>query len=392
MRPDGLLGLEPTDTFGTVLARNRGVGPGFDVARMSLALLIFIGHAKWISGAASLGATLQPFTTNAAPRMAAAAVEWVGWTLPLKIALVPAFFALSGFLVTGSALRVRRTSTFLAHRALRIFPALVVEVLLSAFLLGAALTTLPLGDYFSSPVFVRYLANMVGHVSYVLPGVFEHNTATQAVNVNLWTLPAELYCYILCTLLMICGLMYDRRAVTVITIVATVVLAMLHAIYGISARTPYPVHVVLYYFLLGSAAYHWRDHIPVRPLWFVPVAAVTYGLLIYPSTIYLAALPLTWCTMSLGMIAFPRFRLLASGDYSYGIYLYGFPLCQALIACFPWFYGKQLLFVPLALATTAVFAAFSWHGVEKHVLKLKRRLPERWFPTTPRERISVEAG
>ena len=382
----GLLGLGRGDTFGSVLARNRGVGPGFDFLRMALAGLIFIGHAKWVAGGVSLGATVHLFGMGPAPGALVSTYEWVGFTRPFKVALVPGFFALSGFLVAGSALRLRRTSTFLAHRALRIFPALVVEVLLSAFLLGPALTTLPLSGYFADPRVWSYLMNMVGHVHFLLPGVFEQNTITHAVNVNLWTLPAELYCYILCAVLMISRLMYDRRAVTTVALVATVVLAMLNLIYGISAGTPYPHHVILYYFLLGLAAYHWRDLIPCRPLLFAPIAAAAYVLLMFPSLTYVVAPLVTWCTMFVGMIAFPRFRLLASGDYSYGFYLYGFPLVQALIAAVPWFYGRQVAFVAATIILTALFAALSWHMIEKHVIKLKRRLPEAWFPTTPRER------
>jgi peptidoglycan/LPS O-acetylase OafA/YrhL len=59
------------------------------------------------------------------------------------------FFALSGFLVTGSAIRTRSVRTFLTFRFLRIFPALATEVTLSAVILGPLLTTLPLKDYVS---------------------------------------------------------------------------------------------------------------------------------------------------------------------------------------------------------------------------------------------------
>jgi peptidoglycan/LPS O-acetylase OafA/YrhL len=53
---------------------------------------------------------------------------WSGPTRPILYVLVPAFFALSGFLVTGSALRLRKTSTFIAFRVLRILPALAISL------------------------------------------------------------------------------------------------------------------------------------------------------------------------------------------------------------------------------------------------------------------------
>jgi peptidoglycan/LPS O-acetylase OafA/YrhL len=36
-----------------------------------------------------------------------------------------------------------------------------------------------------------------------------------------------------------------------------------------------------------------------------------------------------------GMLPLPRIYLLQTGDYSYGIYLYGFPIAQALLAVSP---------------------------------------------------------
>ncbi|CAN5615645.1 acyltransferase [soil metagenome] len=384
-----LLGLGHRDTFGSVLERNRGLGPGFDVLRIALAILILIGHAKWISGAQSLG-NLMP--TSAITGSPGDGGGWVGWTQPIKLALVPAFFALSGFLVTGSALRLGRVSTFLAHRGLRIFPALVVEVLLSAFVLGAWLTTLPLSQYFAHPTMHRYLLNMFGEVSFYLRGVFEKNSVTSMVNANLWTLPAELGCYLIVMILMMTGLIYSRLSVLAVTICATLLLGALHHFYGISDTSLYyPPHVIILYFVIGVAMYHWRHLIPASPWIVLPVGALVYISLMFNSLTYVTAPLLAWLSLWIGMISFPRFRLLASGDYSYGIYLYGFPISQALITLVPWFHHRSAIFTLAALTLAILFAAFSWHVVEKRSLRLKRLLPERWFPGTPRERASIEA-
>lgn len=379
-----LLGMRRGDTFATVLNRNRGMGPGFDILRIALAVLIMIGHAKWISGSESLGTQMPTMIDHALAPTTGVVQGWTGWTRPIKLALVPAFFALSGFLVTGSALRTQRVSTFLAHRGLRIFPALIVEVLLSAFVLGALLTTLPLNAYFEHPMMHRYLLNMIGEVSFRLPGVFETNQATPMVNANLWTLPAELGCYLIITALMLTRILYNKYLVLAGAAIATIVLATLHFLYGISnASMYYQVHVIVYYFILGMVFFHWRDHIPTKPLLAIPVAVAAYLLLMSDSFIYLAAPLLTWLTLWFGMIGVPRIKLLASGDYSYGVYLYGFPISQALIATVPSFYGHSVLFILATLALTCVFAAFSWHVVEKNVLQLKRLLPVRWFPLSP---------
>ena len=56
-------------------------------------------------------------------------------------------------------------------------------------------------------------------------------------------------------------------------------------------------------------------------------------------------------------------------DYSYGIYIYAFPVQQSLVSFWP-----QMPLVPYLLSTltiTIALAAASWHFVEKPALKLK---------------------
>ena len=79
---------------------------------------------------------------------------------------------------------------------------LLTEVSLSALVLGPLLTTWPLGDYFSDPNFFRCFGNVVGHIHFALPGLFLQNPAAGMVNVNLWTLPGEFYCYLSVAILM----------------------------------------------------------------------------------------------------------------------------------------------------------------------------------------------
>ena len=388
------LKLAPGEAIGSVLARYRGVGPGFDLLRILLAMVIFYGHTRWIAGSsgmaidtvANLAATGAATGPGGLAAPAGAIHEWTGITRPLWLGLVPAFFALSGFLVTGSALRLRSTPTFLAHRALRIFPALAVETTLAALIIGPLLTILPVADYFAAPQFARYFGNFLGFVWYVLPGVFVSNPVAHIVNVNLWTLPSEFYCYLLMAAAMLTRLVYSRKATTALFIIVTAVLAITHAVTGISdPHGPYPVHVVVYYFFAGVMFYHWRDRVPASLGLFVAAAAITYASLFSPALTYVTPLFLVYTIVCFGLIPFPKFKLLASGDYSYGVYLYGFPIAQALVNLFPGvFIGEPWLLVPAALLLTLTFAAASWHGIEKHALATKRLLPARWFPQPTR--------
>jgi peptidoglycan/LPS O-acetylase OafA/YrhL len=58
------------------------------------------------------------------------------------------------------------------------------------------------------------------------------------------------------------------------------------------------------------------------------------------------------------------------GDYSYGIYIYAFPVQQSVIALYPSM--SFMTFLLVSLAITFFFAYLSWQLVEKNALKLKR--------------------
>lgn len=368
-----LLGLSSVDTVDTVLRRNRGVGPGFDLVRVLFSLYIFYGHSLW-------AATFHPSVAGGTGG------SFTGWTRPFHLAVVPLFFALSGFLVTGSALRLRTVSTFLAFRVLRIFPALLVELALCGFLLGPALTTLPLGEYFSSHVFFEYFGNSVGLISFQLPGLFASNPIAGIVNINLWTLPSELNCYLLTAALMATRVFYRKILFTVAFTVATAVLLYANVFldYAIP-RGPLPPVIITYYFFVGVLFYHWREQVRVNPALFIACCAVTYTLYMFDHTMIVVPIFATYCLVFTGMVAIPKLPLIRTGDYSYGIYLYGFPIIQGLLAAFPSvFVGHGTRLLACGAVCVSLFACFSWHVIEKRVLPMKRYLPASLFPVPAR--------
>lgn len=382
-------------TFGDVLDQHRGVGPGFDVLRILLAATIFYGHAKWTSGHAHLA----PVVGHVADMKHLTEGGWEGWKRPLMVSLVPAFFAVSGFLVTGSALRQRVTRTFLAFRALRIFPALVVEVTLSAVILGFFFTSLTPAAYFTDPQFFRYMGNMVGWITFELPGVFTHNPVPNVVNANLWTLPSEFDCYLISALLMASTLLYRRTLLTVVFAVLTAAFAYLNVTgdFSVTSSTMAPV-AVTYYFFMGVLFYHWREKIPLHWALILGAGAVGYWLQRGHHAVYIAPIFVTYVALAFGMLPIPKLPLISKGDYSYGIYLYGFPITQGCLAAIPALRGNGWATLAVAGLATVAFAAFSWHVIEKPTLALKKKLPAKFFPSsravmgeTPQER-AVQAA
>ncbi len=113
--------------------------------RLVLAVLIVC----WHSVVTSYGLAVQTVASSAPWR-------------PLVAVLLPAFFTLSGFLVAGSLERSKTVGMFVALRALRIYPALAIESLIAALILGPLLTTAPLAAYFSDHDFHLYFLNILG--------------------------------------------------------------------------------------------------------------------------------------------------------------------------------------------------------------------------------------
>jgi peptidoglycan/LPS O-acetylase OafA/YrhL len=371
-----------TRTIGEVLDRHRGVGPGFDVLRLALAMAVVHQHAKWIAtNVEAAGPGIGALST---------VVNGMGDGLSLKrplfIALVPMFFALSGFLVMGSAFRLRDTPRFLFFRALRIVPALSVEVCLVALVLGPLLTTLPVGAYLSDPLVLRYFGNIAGFVHMELPGLFASSPVPSLTNASLWTLPAEFYCYLVTAAAMLTGLLYDRRIFTALFALASVALlaASLAGGFAVSPAAIYSTPVITYYFFVGALFYAWRDRIPVAA-WHIPVlAAICYAMLLSRYSVFVAPVFLVYLTVNIGMVAMPEVSRLMRGDCSYGLYLYHFPIAQALLTTVPAFRGQGWLLFGATLACALPVAALSWHLVEKPTLRLKVLVSRRERPIVGR--------
>jgi peptidoglycan/LPS O-acetylase OafA/YrhL len=305
---------------------------------------------------------------------------WASPAGPVFKMILPMFFALSGYLVTGSFQRSRSLLQFLGLRVIRIYPALSVEVLLSAFLLGPLLTTLPPGAYFGNAMFFAYIANVTGHIHYLLPGVFTQNPYPDIVNAQLWTVPFELFCYLSLAALMILGIKRHPWlaftagfGVSVIYLVAG--LALHHgqipdkigAVHGVTLVSA---------FLFGVGIYLYHRVLPWNRALCLLSGLLALALMAVPHGEYVAALCAAYFTVSLGLGNPAKLWLIRGADYSYGVFLYGFVVQQTIVALLPgtrlW-WANIILSVPVAM----LIAAISWHLVERPALRLKAHLPTR---------------
>lgn len=339
--------------------------------RLALCYLVVVWHA-WVIG---VGST-QP---------GKASLAW----LPFEL-MVPMFFALSGFLVAGSSVRLT-TGPFLLNRALRIFPALVAAVLLAALVIGPIMTTLPLSEYFTHPKFAAYFLNMAGILRYTLPGVFEHSLLGPGINGSLWTVPWEIGCYLIMASAMVLGLA-KRGSLFLAVSFGWLFAAVVFDALALERQLPDLLYrflryflassggLLMPYFLAGAAVYHLRARLPwdrriaVAFAVVLGVASVTVDGTVWsksPVLALLALVPAVYLVPYLGLVKLTRPPGFRGGDYSYGVYVCHFPIVQMINES--WSFGDWRLLLLASFVPVTLFAMASWHFIESPVLAQRKK-------------------
>ncbi len=324
----------------------------FDALRLLAALAVLISHSFSIAG------ERQPH---------------IG-TLNLGIVGVFVFFGISGFLIAQSWTVDPHLWRFLAKRALRILPALIVVLLITTLVIGPAVTTLPLADYLSRGETWSYLANNAVFVTaHELPGVFVDNPSPREINASIHTLQPEVWAYIGTAVLGIAGILRRVWAAPVIA-VALWLLPHQHIL-------PWPEHTfLLQAFAVGTALFLLRDRVPWHP---ALAAAGIAAWLLAPERLELGLVVVVVPYAAI-YVAYhgPKVmrRLTAKGDFSYGIYVFAWPIGQLL--AFLWPSVSGLAVIAITLPVTYAVGAASWYLIERPALAYKKRLVKR--STEPR--------
>ena len=311
------------------------------------------------------------------------------------------FFGISGYLIARSA-ETHGTLRFLWLRAVRILPGFWVALVMTAFVFGPLVWVVTwhgaphggLGHYFSPPghdglppssPFNYVRRNFFLQIQQIwISGVIR--------NASLWTLFYEFICYVILAALALVGILRHRIVVVVLTVVLLIALA------GISLEPSWNIHFNVFsnwvlmnilkflaVFLVGTLLFLYRDRVPDSGWLALGCTVVAYGSLWMTPSIERFALHVTITDLFVTAMVYPVLWLGAHlpfrgvgkvHDYSYGVYLYGFPAQVLVIALLDQRWPRPIVLV-LTLILTIPFALASWWVVERNALRLKSLSPRR---------------
>ena len=349
----------------------------FNIIRIIAAFLVILGHMYYIMGqAANL------------PTFAGQGIQIIG---------VKILFVLCGYFITKSWLSDTHPGRYAIKRLFRIYPALIVVVLLSVFVLGPTMTSLSAGEYFSNANTWAYLKNLILNPTYNLPGVFAENAYPYAVNGSLWTIPVELAIYVLVPLLTL----IPRKKKT--PIVGAVLLVLCLAL-NICKVYLFPTKQIVVWgndllqatdllpaFFLGhifsfvdKKYFNWQIGTIVFLIASFLSIPLPYSDLVFPAA-------LAYFILSFGNAERPVFRnWFKKSDFSYGLYLYGFPIQQIMYVLLKKANLHPLLMTFICFAIVLGFAILSWCFVEKPANKLCKKILS-YIPKRKKENTAEQA-
>lgn len=336
--------------------------------------------------------------------------EWLArWSDGKMIAgffAVQAFFVLSGCLITESWIRLHSLPRFLWHRGLRLLPALWICLIVTAFVFASAvhLAGGSSGTFWSlNPSPEGYVGRnlFLPRTQIIIGDLLSSNSHPGDWNGSLWTLFYEGACYLGVAALGVTGLLTRRPRWALVLLSLFLAAFVLGQLTGLD-RIPTllrrffdtPGKELCVDFVAGmiwallrtkfnrarriSSLVGVVSGIALLALWRTPLHATLSPILI---TILLA-----WLAETLPLA---NWEAWVGGDYSYGIYVYAYPIEQTLA-----FFGVAkfgfVVFLAIASALTLALAWASWRYVESPALGWKNLMRPK--PIVPMAQAAESLG
>lgn len=298
------------------------------------------------------------------------------------------FFILSGYMITASAMKSRAIGRYASARIFRIFPGLIVTVLLLWLVVGPLFTSLPAGQYWSQLQTWLFPLDLISQVDPMagLPGVFEGSPMGENMNGPLWTIRYELMAYVGVGVLMLVGL-YRRNAQVLLWTALTLAFGMLVETFGYVGLGEETIGTLARFapaFMVGAAFHAGRQYVRLSPalVGLTALAALaTHGT---PLGWMMVDITLASAYLWLGYARIPgRIGVAVRDveDVSYGIYILHWPIGMMVFALLPALSTTALAVIMLPLAIGAGWALRVL--VEKPALAFKSRLGRRQTAPSP---------
>ncbi|TPO10656.1 acyltransferase [Mesorhizobium sp. B1-1-5] len=345
-------------TLESRLAETGLVGPSFDEVRLAAAITVLLHHAHGSIHDAKAD-LLFAFS---------------GGFLHFGLLAVLVFFAISGFLVAPGLVRSGKVIDYATSRVLRIFPALIVVVILSMIVLGPILTMLPLQRYFSDDFGLPLYAKNILTLTYdFLPGVQLPDGHPAIVNGALWTLHFEVLSYIALAVMSMVGILGRPRLLLSVLFVAYVLYVANGIFPAVAERLPgrFVTFISLFvYFAFGVALSTFRRTIPYSAAlaglaFLILIASLAYG-----AGIVAAPLCLPYLVVFAGLSNLPG-RSFVRRDLSYGVYLIHAPVLCYFSIMYPGIHSWQFVAL-VAMMVTLPLSYLSSILVEQPALTRKK--------------------
>jgi peptidoglycan/LPS O-acetylase OafA/YrhL len=293
------------------------------------------------------------------------------------------FFGLSGYLVTASFLKRDSPGIFLLHRIKRIFPAFIICLLATAFVFAPLIHGFRFGDltefawsgdegafrYVWENILLRIHQWNIGNTLDGLP-------YSGSINGPLWSLFPEFCCYLGVLVLGLSGALSKNRT---LVFMSGFFLFALHSIRTANPEISYPALPTflvlskylpyLLAFLTGSLCHLFHGHTRLDFRQTLLLGGILALLLKLGGWDLLAPVLFPVFLINLGEL----FTLRLKHDFSYGIYIYGFP-CQQLLATSEFARSHFLIYLVSSVMLATLCGAASWFLIEKHFL-LKKKTP-----------------
>lgn len=246
----------------------------------------------------------------------------------------------------------------------------MVVIILTLFVIVPMVTTVSLRDYFTTKKTWEYLLGITIPFSgtrFTLPGFSTGANVkfADAINGSLWTLSGEIKCYLIVAFLGVTRLIKFRYLI-LLTWIIVIINFNLHLDSNIAR-----FHT---YFGSGIIYYLFKDKIKHANK-FTLLAVTSIILSCYFGKFWNVAMPIAGAYLLFGFAYSERIRLYnfgKYGDFSYGIYLYGFLVQQLVIRAFHGQMSNTLNYL-ISLPIAIICGIISYKIIEKPCMKLKSR-------------------